>query len=215
MRRRGRRPAGIRAARCGARRAARLGLGQAPNFRPPSRGHFAPFPRIVSSASLMPVHGGEISAMSAVVWHGVMRSGNAPLPATRDLLIAGPWSYEPGFLGANTQKLRLSFGRSVGVTAVVAMVRYTASIKLSNRHLVGALPCWTVLELPSGHARRGMPYAQRRVGGWAHASHLVSVGATQVSMELKYSAEVAQSARLWPLRANVRVERERPGGGAS
>ena len=31
-------PPGIRAARCGARRAARLGLGRAPNFGPPSRG---------------------------------------------------------------------------------------------------------------------------------------------------------------------------------
>src|SRR5664279_2742783 len=129
MRRRGRRPAGIRAARCGARRAARLGLGQAPSFRPPSRGPFAPFPRIISSASLMPVHGGETSAMSAVVWHGVMRSANAPLPATRDHLMAGHWSHEPGFLGADTQKVRLSLGRPVGVTAVVAMACYTARIK--------------------------------------------------------------------------------------
>jgi hypothetical protein len=35
---------------------------------PPSfQGHFAPFPRIISSASLMPVHGGETSAMSTIV----------------------------------------------------------------------------------------------------------------------------------------------------
>src|SRR5664280_1429662 len=215
MRRRGRRPAGIRAARCGARRAARLGLGQAPNFRPPFQGHFAPFPRIISSASLMQVHGGEASAMSAVVRHGVMRSANASLPATRDLLMAGHWSREPGFLGADTRRVRLSLGRPVGVTAIVAMVRYTARIKLSRRHLVGALPRGTVLESPSGRARREMPHGQRRVGGWAHPWHLVSVGATQLSMELKYRAEVSQSARLWPLRASVRVERERQGGGTS
>ena len=215
MRRRGRRRAGIRAARCGARRAARLGLGKAPNLRAPSRGTLPHSPFIIAAASLMPVHGGETSAMSAVVWHGVMRSTNAPLPATRDLLIAGPWSYEPGFLGANTQKLRLSSGRSVGVTAVVAMVCYTACIKLSHRHLVGALPRGTVLELPSGHARRGMPYAQRRVGGWAHPSHLVSVGATQVSMELKYSAEVAQSARLWAASGQRWGGKRAVGGGSS
>ena len=81
---------------------------------PPSfQGHFAPFPRIISSASPMQVHGGEASAMSAVVRHGVMRSANASLPATRDLLMAGGWSYEPGFLGADTQKVRLSLGRPV------------------------------------------------------------------------------------------------------
>jgi hypothetical protein len=163
----------------------------------------------------MPVHGGETSAMSAVVWHGEMRSANAPLPATQDLLMAGHWSHEPGFLGADTQKVRLPFGRPVGVTAVVVMVCYTARIKPTHRHLVGALPRGTVLESPSGHARREMPHAQRRVGGWAHPWHLVSVGATQVSMELKYRAQVAQSTRLWPLRASVRVESERPGGGTS
>jgi exopolysaccharide biosynthesis polyprenyl glycosylphosphotransferase len=119
----------------------------------------------------------EVDAQnSAYIWLGLA----LPLFWLAALQLAG--AYDDRFTGIGSDEFRRVMNAGVGLTAVVAIISYAASIDLAREYVVVALPCTTALDLIGRFRLRKRLHRLRALG--ACMRRVVVVGYPDVISEL-------------------------------